>query len=348
MRLLRVDALKALASQLIVLHHLAFYGPMPEAAAGIVPELIDWLAEHARIAVQVFLVVGGFLAARALDLPGGPRLDVARICSALARRYMRLVLPLAAAIALAIVAAALARIGMNDDATPAAPTFAQVIAHLALAQDLIGLDALSAGVWYVAIDFQLFALTLVAAWLGQRIGMLWLPIVGLAMASSFGFNRVPQWDLAAPYFYAAYALGIMAWCARHRTQHALPVLLTFAATVVALIVAFRLRLAVALCVAIVLAVSMRCGQPGTPRPAARLLTWFGDISYSLFLVHFPVLLVVNAAFARYVGADAWANLLGLGLAWLASLAAGALFHRHVERRLAGERRPVQAVTRAAG
>ena len=51
-----IDAFKALASQLIVLHHLAAYGPLSVAARQIAPGTVDWLYDYARMAVQVFLV----------------------------------------------------------------------------------------------------------------------------------------------------------------------------------------------------------------------------------------------------------------------------------------------------
>ena len=56
-----MDALKAIACLLIVLHHLAAYGPMSEIAYPLFPGLIDGLYEYGRIAVQVFFVVAGFL-----------------------------------------------------------------------------------------------------------------------------------------------------------------------------------------------------------------------------------------------------------------------------------------------
>jgi peptidoglycan/LPS O-acetylase OafA/YrhL len=55
-------------------------------------------------------------------------------------------------------------------------------------------------------------------------------------------------------------------------------------------------------------------------------------SYGVFLVHFPVCLVVNAFFTRFVPAHALPQALGLLLAWAGSLWAGGLFHRHVEQR----------------
>ena len=63
-RLVFVDVLKAVASQLIIFHHLAFYGPLSDVAQSLAPGLMHWFSDYARVAVQAFLVVGGFLAAR--------------------------------------------------------------------------------------------------------------------------------------------------------------------------------------------------------------------------------------------------------------------------------------------
>ena len=65
-----VDALKAIASQLIVLHHLSAYGPLSLTMREAFPGTMGWLFEYGRMAVQVFLVIGGFLAARALSGEG--------------------------------------------------------------------------------------------------------------------------------------------------------------------------------------------------------------------------------------------------------------------------------------
>ena len=52
-----IDAFKAIASQLIVLHHLAAYGPISDAVQQVAPSLITWLYDYARMAVQVFFVI---------------------------------------------------------------------------------------------------------------------------------------------------------------------------------------------------------------------------------------------------------------------------------------------------
>jgi peptidoglycan/LPS O-acetylase OafA/YrhL len=61
-----------------------------------------------------------------------------------------------------------------------------------------------------------------------------------------------------------------------------------------------------------------------------VINYLGRISYSIFLVHFPVCLVVNAAFTRFVPEDAWLQGAGVLCAWVASVAAGAVFFRWVE------------------
>jgi peptidoglycan/LPS O-acetylase OafA/YrhL len=62
----------------------------------------------------------------------------------------------------------------------------------------------------------------------------------------------------------------------------------------------------------------------------RLVSFAGNISFSIFLVHFPVCLVVNAAFTRFAPQDVLVQTAGVILAWIASMIAGALFHYGVE------------------
>ena len=151
-----IDALKLIGSQLIVLHHFAAYGPLADAMSQVAPTLFAWLYDYARMAVQVFLVLGGYLAARNLAPEG--QIRIGSPWRTLWRRYQRLVLPFTVALLLAMAAAMLARHWLTDDFIPAAPTWGQTLSHALLLQGLLDQESLSAGVWYVAIDFQLFAL----------------------------------------------------------------------------------------------------------------------------------------------------------------------------------------------
>ncbi|WP_418315191.1 acyltransferase family protein [Piscinibacter sakaiensis] len=378
-RLPVIDALKVIASQLIVLHHLAFYGPMSDHAAELMPALFDWFSQHARLAVQVFLVVGGFLAGQRL-LPAASAWASGQLLLRLLERYLRLMLPLVFALLLAIAAAQIARGWMVHDSVPDAPQLTQLLAHLLLAQDLVGEDALSAGVWYVAIAFQLHAglLLLLAlpaalgAGLRGRFGassldpgrlLPWLMAL-FVVASAFHFNRDPAWDVAAPYFFAAYGLGVLLAWRSVGTGAGFAWWSAVALVAVALLVEWRDRLGLALLLAGGLwfwqaRLATASGGRDAQRAASagrtrfeRLTSRLALSSYALFLVHFPVLLLVNAAFTRFVATDPWLQVIGVLLAWACSVIAGEYFFRWIERPLMqridrGWRGAAKAQTRAA-
>ncbi len=333
-RLVFIDALKAIASQLIVLHHLALYGPMSTMAHDLAPDVFEWLETYGRIAVQVFLVMGGFLAVKSLApagvFVGGNPLTLVW------RRYLSLALPFAAALGLAILGAAVARAWMAHDSIPLAPTWPQFVSHVFLLHGLLGQESLSAGVWYVAIDFQLFALLCLTLWGAERLGLAQgirrrapLLVWALVAASLFVFNLDAGWDNWALYFFGAYGLGALAYwaAAPHRASGWL--WLVAATGLAALLFDFRLRIAVALVTAVALGVSRRYGWLGR-WPDVGVLAFLGKVSYSVFLVHFPVCLMVNAAFVWIAPGQAEGNALGVLLAWGASVAVGTAFYHLVE------------------
>lgn len=334
-----INLLKAGAAQLIVLHHLAFYGPMADAARPLMPSLIDWMDHNGRIAVQAFLVISGFLVAKSLAPSGYP--GVIHPLGTIWRRYIKLAPPFIVAMLLAIGASALARLWMVNDSISAPPNLSQLAAHVLLLHSVLGYESLSAGAWYVAIDFQLYALITCLLWMASRIGgarpSRWLMPVVVTLGVSISllyFNRDADWDVWAPYFFGSYGLGILAWWAsdpRRPTGAALLiVLMMFVPTVLALAFDFRSRIAVASIVACVLFLFGRNRLSTYANQGWTVINYIGKISYSIFLVHFPVCLVVNAAFTRFVPPQAGLQGLGVLCAWSASIAAGAVFFHCVE------------------
>jgi peptidoglycan/LPS O-acetylase OafA/YrhL len=335
-----INLLKAVAAQLIVLHHLAFYGPMADNARPLMPDLFDWLAGDARIAVQIFLVIGGFLAAKSLAPQGLARLG--NPLSAMWRRYVKLAPPFIVATLLAALASLIASAWMTHDSISAAPSVSQLAAHVLLLHSVLGYESLSAGAWYVAIDFQLYAGAALLLWLcGRLSGGLarpWLvpAVMTLVVVSSlFYFNRDADWDVWAPYFFGSYGLGMLAWWAGDPVRKPRAVVLLFLMMAVpallALMLDFRSRIAVALSVACVLMLLGRVRVCSTAGWA--VANWLGKNSYSIFLVHFPVCLVVNAAFTRFMPVEAEWQLIGTVVAWVSSLVGGAMFCRWVEKPL---------------
>lgn len=336
-RLAFIDALKAIASQLIVLHHLAFYGPMSDFAQGLAPSLISWLSQDARIAVQVFLVIGGFLAAKGLAPDG--KLLAGDLLALIWKRYQKLAIPYLVALLLGVLCAFIASQWMEHDSIPDAPTSKQLLAHALLLQNVLGFNAISAGVWYIAIDFQLFSLLFGVLWLAQNIGtgsrsarIIGLFFVSaLAVTSLFYFNRDAAWDDWALYFFASYALGALTYWASGQRQASDWLAIITIVVITALLVDFRSRIAVALLVALALGISRQWAFLES-WPRTKPLAFLGRISYSVFLVNFPVCLVINALFSRFASEDPVINAIGVLVAWAASIVAGALFYHFVESR----------------
>jgi peptidoglycan/LPS O-acetylase OafA/YrhL len=307
-RLPLIDLLKAVAAQLIVWHHFAFYDPLSDIAYPCAPALFDWLYNHARIAVQVFLVTGGFLAARTLRARFAGTLH--GYLDLLWRRYLRLARPYWIAVACAALLAV------------DAPTVRQLLAHAVFLQDILHQEALSAGVWYIAIDFQLFALLAFFFLLSPRFHLVLCAL--LAAASLFWFNRDPDLDIWAVYFFGSYAFGVLAECIARQTRRAPWVLALTALIAASLVVEYRPRILVAGLTALALA-SLGDNAPAwlAPRP----VRFLARISYGVFLIHYPVYLCVGMLVARLAPASVEANVVGLFAAWALSLAAGTLLEK---------------------
>ncbi|AYQ29100.1 MULTISPECIES: acyltransferase [unclassified Polaromonas] len=347
-----IDALKGLACVLIVLHHLAFYGPMSDVVHPFAPALMGWLYGYGRMAVQVFLVVSGFLAAASLAPQGVAVFDSP--AQLILRRYWRLVKPYLVALAVSVMVAALVRPWFAHTSVPAAPTLLQLLAHVFLLQDLLGQEALSAGVWYVAIDFQLYALVVLVFAFARRFqfqqgedGDAAHPtstsaqlgvslILLLALASLLFFNRATAFDITALYFCGSYALGMLAfWASRNLGARRGFWFATMAVMgALALALDFRGRLVVALVTAFGLVGLSSLQSDAWPVRwlQQRRLVQLGRISYSVFLIHFPVCLLVNAVVGYFWPTQLAANVAGLLLAFMLSLLAGSVLYRWVECR----------------
>jgi len=327
-----IDVLRAVASQLIVLHHLAFYGPMSDVAQSIAPDLITWFSRNGRLAVQVFLVLAGFLAARSLA-PDGYLRSKDSLPAMIWQRYLRLAVPYAVMLLIAMGSAALARRGMQHDTIPDAPSLLQFLAHIFLLQSLLDIDALSAGVWYVAIDWQLFALFAVLLWCAARVRGRFVGVglvVMVALASLFHFNLESDWDASALYFFGAYGFGVCAWWAARQPNARTWLACLALVGAAALMFEFRSRIAVALAAALLLGHASRLGWL-TRGPSLPGVAFLGQISYGVFLIHFPVCLLVSTIFSHVAPEVPEVQALGMFVAWACSIICGAIFHFYVER-----------------
>lgn len=346
-----IDCIKGLACMAIIWHHLAFYGPMSDVAQALVPATVEWLSEYARMAVQIFLVLGGYLAAASLAPKALARFDNAP--EQVGKRFVRLVVPYAVALIVAVLLSDLVRPLMDHPSVPGEPTIPQLIANAFLIQDIVGEEALSAGVWYVAVDFQLFVMAVLqfAAMRtfrfsdGMRARLTQLLVIAGVAASLLYANRNADWDMWGIYFWGAYGLGMLAFWGSRSRHWAVWFVLIGALGCAALWIEFRGRIALAMACALMLMLLMRPAREdgtthaqllfgkllGPLQPLTLLLQGLGRISYSVFLIHFSVCLLVNAVVTAWLPQDPVLNLLGMVAAFVLSVMAGRILYLRVEQ-----------------
>lgn len=329
MRVPLIDPVKAVAAHLIVLHHLMLYSSMRGAFHEAAPAIAGFLADPARYAVQVFLVIGGFLSMQGLmrrltasAASAVKPVSTGELIRLLFNRYRRLARPYA--LALLVACAALVWVQHIDpviELTPATPE--QLLAHLLLVHDLVDTPSLSAGVWYVAIDFQLYAMGVLLLTAASRLGgshpnhpatLFIAAVTTLTVVSLLLLNRMPTLDSLGVYFFGSYGLGMLTWLAvYHRREGSTAVLLCLLVAL-AQSVEYRERLWVTLATALFLLVAPRV-QRLPAWLASRTGQFFQQSSYPLFLIHYPLSIALFASIEQLYLLSLIENLLAAAVCW---------------------------------
>jgi peptidoglycan/LPS O-acetylase OafA/YrhL len=313
---LLVDFLKTFASLTIILHHFSSYGQIAEDARTLLPGVMTWLFEYGRYAVQIFLVMGGYLAAQSLTRANtlkSPR----NVLKVIFNRYLRLFAPYVVALVLTIICAWIARLWVNDEFIGESVTLGQFLAHLFFLQGILGLDSISAGVWYVAIDWQLYAI--LAIMLGMFPGfrsLIWILLV-LCVASLLFFNRSGVYENYFIYFMGAYGLGVLAQLCKNYSDSTVNQFARIIFLVIGLVIIVSsfhqiwLRNILAYLVAIALILwgdsAYKDQKQDQKRPQhqsrkhklVNMILWGSRRSYCAFLIHFSFVLLANTLYIAW-------------------------------------------------
>lgn len=337
------DVLRVLGAQLIAWHHLSAYGPLPQALQAGLSDLMAFLFHQARYAVQLFMVLGGYLAMRGLHgalvgtAPHGAQAGPSA-WRLIGQRYMRLIQVYWPVLLLTLLVSAATRETLDPDLVPPSPDAWHVLGHLLLLQGVLGQDSLTAGVWYVAMDLQLYALLVAMVLALGRLAPAWrlracCALLGLGVvASLLVFNRQPALDNWAPYFFCAYGLGALAALApRSRLARGLLLgLLALACAAAWLEPRPRVLLAVLCTVLLRVGDRWRVSLPAR-QSAWRLLFRLSDASYAFFLLNFSLVLLANTVWTQagwqgFAPALAWVL-----LTWALNVLLADWVHRRLEK-----------------
>jgi hypothetical protein len=181
----------------------------------------------------------------------------------------------------------------------------------------------------VAIDLQLYAmlalLCVLAAGLatGRAVRYAALGLVAsVGLSSLLLFNRYHELEVWGIYFFGSYSLGVAAqWVSRlHGLRKRVWLFVMMMVCATALLVEWRSRIAVTTVTACVLV------WFGTYRTHAKnwlvsLIAYLSRISFPLFVLHYPMLMLAGAVVDANWGDDPAANMMGLLVAWGLSMAA---------------------------
>ncbi|WP_197711953.1 acyltransferase family protein [Polynucleobacter necessarius] len=334
--------LKTFAALTIIAHHFSSYGQIAQDAQQLLPGFMTWLFEYGRYAVQIFLVMGGYLAAQSLTRTTelkNPR----NVLKVVFNRYLRLFAPYVVALTITIVCAWVARFWVQDEFVGESETLGQFLAHLFFLQGILGLDSISAGVWYVAIDWQLYAIlvTMLGMFPGFRSAV-WMLTV-LCVASLLYFNRLGAYENYFIYFIGAYGLGVLAQLCKNYPD---PVVNRFARIfmagigIVIVVSSFHqvwLRNILAYLVALALIFwgdwaykdqkqeHQRPQHQSKMHEVVNVILWGSRRSYCAFLIHFSFILLANTLYIgwgmslRHDGAMALALMfMAIAASWIAA------------------------------
>jgi peptidoglycan/LPS O-acetylase OafA/YrhL len=288
--------------------------------------------QYGHFSVAAFIVVSGFCLGLPVAQRAGMPFDGKRFFLRRARRLMPAYVPV---VLLSVIP--FAATGLFYGAHVNVPHIAlAVVLHLALIHNLSFLttEYLNGPLWSIALECQIyvaFALLLVPVW--RKFG----PAAQLALALVLGFLPhilTHSFDWTVPWLVALFALGVAAadLCARVKLPRLPWNLLTAIAAVlcVAVLVPYvdgeldwllwPADLIVGVMVALFFVAAHRDDRILPARLlAARPVVFLGTFSYSLYLIHAPIVDVVGAALWRIhastmVSVAVWAVLIPLILA----------------------------------
>jgi peptidoglycan/LPS O-acetylase OafA/YrhL len=339
-----VEGLRGVAALYVFLYHV-WQSAVAHAGATIallLPFTLPWL-QFGHFAVSVFIVISGYCLGLPVATRPERRFDARRFAQRRARR-------LGPAYVLALVLTLIpfyATLALRGQHVAFSHVAIALVAHLALLHNLVQVLAeyLNGPMWSIALEVQIyvvFALLLVPLW--RRFG----PWAQLAAALAIGL--APQLlfhgalAYTAPWLLGLYAMGVVAAHATARGWNAPWLRVAAVAAGIAGVVMMLPRgdaaadgslwpadIVVGAAVALLFVTSGGTALPVTARLLAlRPVVLLGTFSYSLYLIHAPLVLLTAAALAHWHAGTA-ASGLAWGLLVPVVIALAYAFYRVAER-----------------
>ena len=284
--------------------------------------------------VAVFFVLSGFVIAHSLT---GKAMNGAAIGKFIVRRSVRLDPPYwVSMVAMGFVIMALALV--HGDPVPK-PEAGNILAHIFYVQELLRLPEIKIVYWTLTYEIQFYIVYAVSLWitalLARRLPqkasesfvfalLFGIALVAAVVARDWAFHGlfVNLWH--------GFFLGVLAYRAGIQRRSPLPLFILIAATIYG---AFGVQTVFGVpcaATALLLFICARNRRIYTAL-AGPVWQWGGSISYSLYLIHGPVIVMLTGAWQRVAGRGLVADSGGFVFVLAACLIAASAFWWLIER-----------------
>lgn len=334
-----IDALRGYAALSVLVFHLIYNSPQATLYAELLPAWVYSGSGYLRSGVATFFVISGFVIGYTTYSLGSRVRDGARFGL---RRQIRLDPPYYATIALVLVMGAI-----ETSFGFAARTFTlgEVLLNLVYLQDIVGAPAILAVAWTLCLEVQFYLVTvlvlLIAGAIAKDRPVLRVRITRMAILTSGMFSLLmPLLRLdAGPWFIGTWWMFCLGMCISWLVRRSISV--RYMSAILAVSAAILLANALfahsdpwggewfAWATAALIVTLTLTGALTRDHGAAS--QYFGKLSYSLYLVHLPLLTITMGALLKVTGSSTPAIVLALAVGAGISIGAAELLRRFVEK-----------------
>ena len=341
-----IDGLRGVAALAVVIHHIIWFTPWDSFGSEFATWFVYRVGYWGKCGVPVFFVISGFVIAHSLRKA---TVSPKYVGNFFLRRSMRLDPPYWFAITAVTVINILCLAWLNIEPPSSLPTFPQLLAHAFYLQNILGFENVSVGFWTLCIEFQFYMLFVVMLGVAQALSkrsssfcqldfaspnsasansliVLFAPIMLASLFTFTYFEELDNWFLR---YYCLFCLGA---CLSASRCGMIPKYIAWVAIGLFAIrtgIEYQRGVASALVVGLLILLADHRGSLNSWL-MSRFWQHLGKISYSLYLIHYPVSHVIMQLGKQVSGDNVPMIYFWMLLCLLVSVAVATLMHRIVE------------------
>ena len=310
-----VQALRGIAALWVVFFHTSSAQHIPTLLEALPVWLSASVFDSGHYGVAIFFTLSGFVIAHSLS---GATMDVRRFGQFMLRRSIRLDPAYWVSIAIVITVGVMASTLRGVEY--AVPDITTVIAHMAYLQEILGIPGIDLVYWTLTYEIQFYAIFALAMMVR---GHMW-PLLAIAVLSAAGVLDSAPHGLFVHYW-GSFFVGVLA---RHAIDDRRWLLALGVLGVLLIIDGWFGAINTATAFLLYVSVRTRWAETG--------LNWgwlqfLGLISYSLYLVHNPIISVSAWVSHKVLGASIYADVVTLAGIIAATVAGASIIWALVER-----------------